>query len=209
MKFLSRLCGLALFFMLSAAAIWAQPRPVSSTPPPVKNDKVMASNAPTPAPAPASVKAKYEGGIFGYRKKQEGTLQFDENNNRLVFRTKDGKEMLSFPYSSLNMVYPDTKAVRPAAATVIGSLPLPYGANIPAWFVRKKVRYLSFQFSEPNMPGGLTSFKLENKETLFSIVTALCEKAQLTSQGDSCFRPRPNAVSNSQTIAVPLPRPRP
>ncbi len=207
MKFLSHLCGLALFVMLSAAAVWAQPRPVSSTPPPAKNDKVMASN--TPTPAPASVKAKYEGGIFGYRKKQEGTLQFDENNSRLVFRTKDGKEMLSFAYSSLSVVYPDTKAVQPMAANVIGRLPLPYGANIPAWFVRKKVRYLSFQFNEPNTPGGLTSFKLDNKETLFSVLTALCEKAQLTSQGDSCFRPRPNAVSNSQTIAVPIPRQRP
>jgi hypothetical protein len=39
-------------------------------------------------PAPKSVKAKYEGGVFGYTKTMEGTLTFDDQNNRLVFKDK-------------------------------------------------------------------------------------------------------------------------
>ncbi|MCV4633028.1 hypothetical protein OFB83_30980, partial [Escherichia coli] len=35
-------------------------------------------------PAPQSFKAKYEGGILGYNRKLDGTLQFDDANSRLV-----------------------------------------------------------------------------------------------------------------------------
>ena len=31
------------------------------------------------------MKAKYEGGIFGYNKTMEGTLSFDDTNQRLLF----------------------------------------------------------------------------------------------------------------------------
>jgi hypothetical protein len=175
-----------LLLALWAVAVWAQPRP-AATPAPAQTPAQPAAT-PKPPPPPANIKAKYEGGVFGYNKKQDGTLQFDEVNRRLIFRTKEGKELLSFNYSNLDLIYPDTKAVRPGAATVVGSIPLPYGANIPAWFVRKKQRYVVFRFSQPGAPAGVPSFKLTNKETALSVVAALCEKAQLRTQGDGCYK---------------------
>lgn len=212
MKFAFRVGCLILLATGCTFAAYAQPRPVSPTaptksaPPPATATAQPGGTTaqPAPPPAPANVKAKYEGGVFGYNKKQDGTLQFDEVNSRLVFRNKEGKEMLSFPYSSLQQVYPANKAVQPMAATVIGSLPLPYGANIPAWFVRKKVRYMTFQFSDTNIRGGLTSFKISDKELLASMIAALCDKAQLTTQGDSCYRPQSNR--NGQIMVAPIPR---
>ena len=35
--------------------------------------------------APVSFKAKYDGGMFGFSTKEEGTLKFDDANFRLVF----------------------------------------------------------------------------------------------------------------------------
>ena len=50
-------------------------------------------------PAPQTVKVKYEGGIFGYNKKLDGTLSFDEVNQRLLFREKNSQQVVFFvPY---------------------------------------------------------------------------------------------------------------
>jgi hypothetical protein len=118
----------------------------------------------------------------------EGTLNFDEVNSRLVFRTKEGKELLSFPYSSLKLIVPDTKAVRPAAATVASAVPLPYYSNVAAMFIRKKQRYLNFQYEVTDATSSGASFRIDNKELLFSVVASLCEKAQLKAQGQACYR---------------------
>ena len=183
---------LCLLTAFCAVVAWAQPRPAanptSSAPPATNAPAQPAATTPKPPAPPATLKAKYEGGVFGYKKKLEGSLNFDEVNSRLVFRTKDGKELLSFPYSSLRLIVPDTKAVRPAAATVASSIPLPYGANIAAAFIRKKQRYLNFQYDVTNATASGASFRLENKETLLSVVASLCEKAQLKAQGDACYR---------------------
>ena len=55
--------------------------------------------APKPAvkPAPKSVKAKYEGGVFGFRKTMDGTLTFDDENNRLLFKDKKPPKEISIP----------------------------------------------------------------------------------------------------------------
>ncbi len=184
--------ALSLLTALCAVAAWAQPRPAANPAPsaPVTNAPAQPTAAALPKPPapPATLKAKYEGGVFGYKKKIEGSLNFDELNSRLVFRTKDGKELLSFPYSSLRLIIPDTRAVRPAAATVASAIPLPYGANIAAAFIRKKQRYLNFQYDVTTATASGASFRLDNKEMLLSVVAALCEKAQLKSQGDACYR---------------------
>jgi hypothetical protein len=147
--------------------------------------------APKPPPAPQTFKAKYEGGIFGYNKKQEGTLTFDDANNRLVFRNKEQKEFLSIPYSAVIGAYGDTKAGRPKAAQVVGALPLPYGANMLSWLARKKYRYLTLQFNDSdNGARGITSFKVENKELLNSVLNTLAEKAELEARGDAFIRPK-------------------
>ena len=193
MTIVRQIFGLCLFIALCAVCAWAQPRP-AATPGPKNAPAAPAAatgqpaSAPTPAPPPATLKAKYEGGVFGYNKKQEGTLNFDEVNSRLVFRNKEGKEMLSFPYESLKTIYPDTKSVRPAAATVASAVPLPYGANIAAYFIKKKQRYLTFQFVPVGAPGGLTSFRIDDKALLFSVIVSLCEKAELRQQGDACYK---------------------
>lgn len=145
--------------------------------------------APKPAPAPQTFKAKYEGGIFGYNKKETGTLSFDDANDRLVFRNKEQKEVLSIPYSAVMGAYGDTKAGRPKAAQVVGALPLPYGANMLSWLARKKYRYLTLQFNDVDTNArGITSFKVDTKELLNSVLYTLAEKAELEGRGDGYIR---------------------
>ncbi|MBC7909629.1 MAG: energy transducer TonB [Pyrinomonadaceae bacterium] len=154
-----------------------------------------------PAPAPATVKAKYEGGIFGYNQKQDGTLFFDDVNTRLVFRNKYGKELFSIPYAAVLSTFGDTQSRRPTAASVIGSA-VPYGLGLPALFIKKKYRYLTMQFEDPDTRvAGATSFKLENKETLASVVNTLGKKAGLTQRGEVFVRVRPKMepVSSAST----------
>lgn len=173
------LLGVSLLIALMASAVIAQrPSTMSNQ---AKPEAV--------APAPQTVPAKYEGGVFGYRKKQDGSLTFDDANKRLVFRDKHQKEVFSIPYDGVMMTFADTQSRRPAAASVIGSIPLPYGANIPAWFVKKKYRYLTVHYSDPDAQvAGVTSFKLQNKEILASVVATLANKAGLTPRGDIFVR---------------------
>jgi hypothetical protein len=53
---------------------------------------------PTPAPAPSTVKAKYEGGVFGFPNKKTGTLTIDATNSRLVFSDGKHSELFSIPF---------------------------------------------------------------------------------------------------------------
>jgi TonB family protein len=176
-------------FLIAVAAIGAQaqrPRAVDTT---------QAGTAPSPAPAPSSVKAKYEGGVFGYNKKQDGTLFFDDLNNRLVFKNKQQKEVLSIPYPTVNQAFADTQARRPTAASVISAIPVPYGLNIPAAFIKKKYQYLTMQFyDEDSRMGGVTSFKLANKATVASVLNTLANKAGLTPRGEIFVRQKTNQV---------------
>src|SRR5688572_16988503 len=71
----------AVLILIGALAISAyaqRPRTMD----PAKGDS--AQSAPTPPPAPQTFKAKYEGGVIGYTKKQDGTLSFDDTNSRLI-----------------------------------------------------------------------------------------------------------------------------
>ena len=141
-----------------------------------------ATAATPPAPAPQTVKAKYEGGVFGYSRKMDGTLTFDDANQRLLFRDEKQKEILFVPYKALTGAYADTHSVRPAAATVASHVPL-YG--IPAGFIKTKVRYLTLQYNDPDSnAAGITSFRLENKDVLDSVLNTLANKAGLTPRGE-------------------------
>jgi len=165
--------------------------------------KTPAPAATTTAAAPRTVKAKYEGGIFGYNQKQTGTLNFDDANTRLLFRNKKGGEYLSIPYHSIAAAYADTKSRRPTAATVAGSIPLPYGLNLPALFIKKKYRYLTMQFNDPDTGvQGTTSFKLDNKEVIASVLTALAAKADLTQRGEAFVR-RPKTATTQTGQPTP------
>jgi hypothetical protein len=155
---------------------------------------------PAPPAAPQTFKAKYEGGIVGYMKKQDGTLTFDDANSRLLFRNKQNKEVLFIPYKAVMAAWPDTQSRRPTAATVIGSIPAPYGLNIPAWFVKKKYRYLTLNFEDPDTNvAGLTSFKVANKELLESVLYTLAGKADLVARGEGYVRKKATAQSGAGT----------
>lgn len=136
----------------------------------------------TTKPAPKSMKAKYEGGVFGYKKTMDGTLIFDDENNRLYFKDNKPPKEISIPYAAINSAFADTQKQRPAAATVASHVPF-YGW--PAGFIKTKVRYLTIQFEDPDSKvSGVTSFKLENSDVLEAVLNALAEKTGMTRRGD-------------------------
>ena len=136
----------------------------------------------TSTPAPQSVKAKYEGGIFGYRKKVEGTLSFDEPNQRLLFRNQSQKEVFSIPYEAVTAAFADTQSKRPGAAGAIGHASI---YTMPALLLKKKYRYLTLSYHDHDtQTSGNASFKLQNKEVLESVLATLVNSAQLTARGE-------------------------
>src|SRR6185295_2420163 len=170
-----KLTGMLLLTVAMSAAVYAQrPRAVEKTAP------ADATKA-TPAPAPQTMKAKYEGGIFGYNKTMEGTLSFDDTNQRLLFR-KDNKEIFFIPYNAVTSAFADTQKRRPTAATVAQAVP-----NI-GWalgMIKTKVRYLTLQYSDPDTRvSGITSFRLDNKDMVESAVYTLANKAGMVPRGE-------------------------
>jgi hypothetical protein len=148
------------------------------------------------APAPKTVKAKYEGGIFGYTKTMEGTLTFDDENERLLFKDKKPPKEISIPYDAVTSAFADTKKVQPAAATVASNVPSIYA--LPARFIKHKVRYLTIQYSDPNSKiTGITSFKLDNQQILQSVLVALADKTNMTLRGDIYVKKKPEDSSKA------------
>lgn len=147
-----------------------------------------ASSMPAPPAAPTTVKAKYEGGVFGYKKKVDGTLNFDDINQRLIFRDSKGKELFPIPFQSITGAYADSHKVRPKAATIGSNVPF-YGW--PIGFIKTKVRYLTLQYDDPDSRvAGVTSFRLENKDILDSVLYTLANKAGLDRRGEVFVRKR-------------------
>lgn len=176
--------GLALFaFSLNSLA---QLRPV---------EKTTAAKSDVRTVAPISFTAKYEGGVFGFDDKQEGSLKFDDVNERLIFFGKDQKEKFSIPYKAMLIVSPQTRSVRSAAGTAISVIPLP-GAGL-AGLIREKRRYLAVSYSDPDVAvRGLANFKLQSKEMLESVIQTLGEKAKLVQRGDAYYRPRGTSAAD-------------
>ena len=176
LKGLRLVAGTVLISMIAGAALAQRPRTMNQ-------DKAEpTTNVPPPPPAPQTVNAKYEGGVFGYNKKMEGTLNFDDANQRLVFRDGKQKEILFVPYNAITGAYGDTHAVQPAAATVASNIPY---IGLPASLIKTKVRYLALQYSDPDSKvAGVTSFRLENKDMLDSVLSTLAGKAGLSRRGD-------------------------
>ena len=140
-------------------------------------------------PAPPIVKARYEGGFFGLSEKESGTIRFDDPNDRLTFHGEDGKELFWIPYGSVLMVYPAEKSVTSTAGAVASHIPLP-GAGLLG-LIKEKRRYLVLQFDDPDVDAkGSTSFKMENKEILESMIFSIGTKAKLRQRGDAYIRPK-------------------
>jgi hypothetical protein len=171
------LTGLVLLLLMTGAALAQRPRSMNQDKPD------PAANVPPPPPAPPTVKAKYEGGVFGYDKKLDGTLNFDDTNQRLVFKNDKQKELLFIPYTAITGAYGDTHRVQPAAATVAGHIPSVYA--IPAKLLKTKVRYLTLQYNDQDSKvAGVTSFRLENKDILDSVLNTVAGKAGLSRRGE-------------------------
>ena len=170
-----RILLISLFVLTGVFSAVAQPRPIA-----VENKNAK--------PAPESFAAKYEGGMFGYSERFEGTLSFDDVNERLAFKTAKG-EIFSIPYDSLLVVYPQSQSVSTTAGSVISAIPVP-GAGL-AGFIREKRRYLILQINDADTDiRAAVNFKLESKALLDSVVAALGAKAKLTQRGDAFFRPK-------------------
>lgn len=175
-----RLSGAILGVTVMAGTVAAQrARPITQD----SNSTQVSTNMPAPAPepAPATVSAKYEGGVFGYNKKMDGTLNFDDSSQRLVFRDKKNKEILFVPYNAITGAYGATHKVQPAAATVAQHIPY---VGLPASLIKTKVQYLTLQYSDPDSKvAGTTSFKLD-KDIIDSVLFTLADKAGLTRRGE-------------------------
>ncbi|MDQ1523643.1 MAG: hypothetical protein QOE47_1567 [Pyrinomonadaceae bacterium] len=181
----SSIAALLLLTSLAPGASGQRTRTVSD-PAEAKKPAATAGTTNVNAPVPQNVKAKYEGGIFGHNKKQTGTLHFDDDGRRLVFRDKTQKEYISLPYKAIAAAFADTRSLRPTAATIIGSASL---YTLPALLFKKKYRYLTMQFNDPDSQvQGVTSFKVENKEMMASLLEAVARKAELTPRGEAYVR---------------------
>ncbi len=172
------LFSLAFGLLACVCAVSAQPRPAEKGKPTAAQTN-----------APETLAAKYEGGMFGFDKKEEGSLKFDDINERLVFFGKDKKEKFAIPYDAMAVVYTGTKSVRSGAGTAVSVIPLP-GAGL-AGLIREKRRYLTIQFSDKDVEAsGVANFKIENDQLRETVVHTLGAKAQLTQRGDAYYRPR-------------------
>jgi hypothetical protein len=181
---------LVLLGALLAGGVFAQ-RPRTMDPEPA----AKTSTTTTTKPAPKSMKAKYEGGVFGYKKTMDGTLMFDDENNRLFFKDNKPPKEISIPYSAINSAFADTQKRRPGAATVARNVPY---FGWPAGFIKTKVRYLTIQFEDPDSKvSGVTSFKLENKDVLDSVLAALAEKTGMTKRGDIYIKKKTDEASKT------------
>jgi hypothetical protein len=168
--------ALSLFALASIAS--AQPRQIDKT----QNPTVPVK------PAPASFPAKYEGGMFGFSKREEGTLKFDDANSRLVFFNKDQKEQFSVPYKAMLIVFPQSQSVQSTTGKVVSVIPY---AGLLGGFIKEKRRYLIINFDDPDVDAkGMVNFKLEDKDILDSVVAALGTKAELKPRGDAYYRPK-------------------
>jgi len=157
---------------------YSQPRPVERPAQPVKK-----------APVLPSYVAKYEGGLFGFSSKRDGTLNFDDANQRLVFYGEDGRELFSIPFASVLVIYPQSKSVTSTTGQVVQHVPLP-GAGL-AGFIKEKRQYMILHIDDPDADvKGVVNFKLKNKEELDSIIDNLGSKAGLQQRGDSYYRPK-------------------
>ncbi|HMS08616.1 MAG TPA: hypothetical protein PKE66_03955 [Pyrinomonadaceae bacterium] len=169
----------AFFLLAASVGLAAQVRPAGTGA--TSDDKKDA--------APQSFEAKYEGGMFGYGKKESGTLRFDDVNERIVFHGKDGKEKFSIGFQQISVISPQSRSVTSTTGNVVRNIPLP--GSVLGGLIKEKKRYLIVQFADRDADvSGTVSFKLDNLKLLESVIQTLGEKAKMTQRGDAYYRPR-------------------
>ena len=178
--------------VLAAASLTVQaqrPRSVNDS------SGTTASTAAPPPTAPQTITVKYEGGVFGYNKKMDGTINFDDANNQLVFRNKEQREVFTIPYNSIASAFADTKSKRPIAADIASRASI---FGLPALLIKKKFRYLTLQYNDADTRiNGTTSFKMENADILNSALYTLAQKANLKQRGDVYVKQRKDNTTDT------------
>ena len=220
MKFVSKSLPLLLLAAtLSPGAVFAQrtrqvgdaPRTV---PPPQQQQTEQGAAegkrtpkvvAPTPPAPPKVVPAKYMGGFAGYRKKQEGMLTFDDRNQRLVFRDKNEKEVISISYDAVMVAFADHETRRlmgnGTQSVVLGTAGI---LGLPGLLFKKKFEYLTIQFEDPETYlKGVTQFKLKDQEIIDSVAYALAQRAGLVQQGQIYTRRRTMEPASAEKTSNP------
>jgi hypothetical protein len=186
--------------------------PTSPVPPPPPQQESQQEGQPRPkvvVPAPPAppkvVPAKYMGGFAGYRKKQEGMLTFDDRNQRLVFRDKNEKEIISISYDAVMVAFADTETRRALGSGTSQVLMSGIGIlGAPALLFKKKFQYLTIQFEDPDTYlKGTTQFKLASKEMIDSVAYALAQKAGLSQQGEVYTRRRTMQPASAEKTSNP------
>ena len=171
---------LTLAVLLVPAFIAAQPRPA---------DKSAAAQGNLPAAFPA----RYEGGIFGARKKQKGSLRFDDANERLVFYRQDDREMFSIPYASFVVIYPDSKENMTQTGNVMSKMPLP-GAGLFG-LATTSAKYLVINYDEVEVDAqGTANFRFDKKDQLVAFIDALGTRAKMVKRGDAYYRAKRKSI---------------
>ena len=161
--------------------------------------------APAPPAPPKVVPAKYMGGFAGYRKKQEGMLTFDDRNQRLVFRDKNEKEVISISYDAVMVAFADHETRRlmgsGTQSVVLGTAGI---LGLPGLLFKKKFEYLTIQFEDPETYlKGVTQFKLKDQEIIASVAYALAQRAGLIQQGQIYTRRRVSEPASAEKTSNP------
>lgn len=165
---------------LFASSAFAQPRPA---------DKASSTPTPPLTNLPPAFEAQYEGGMFGNSQKEAGTLKFDDENQRVVFFGKNGKEMFWVPYKALLVIYPDSKKSVSTTGNVVSRLPLP-GAGL-AGLMTKSSKYLIVKYDDEDVDvEGTANFKFDEREMLIRFIHALGTKAKMIQRGEAYYRGR-------------------
>lgn len=162
--------------------------PVASQIRPVEKDEQRPTSV-NVAPAPERFPAKYEGGMFGYAKREDGTIRIDDINERIVFHAKDGKEKFSLSFNDMQMIYPESRSVTSNTGNIVRNIPLP--GSMLGGLIKEKWRYIIINFNDADADvRGTVSFKLSSKELLESVIHTVGKKAGMTQRGDAYYRPR-------------------
>ncbi|HEY0405677.1 MAG TPA: hypothetical protein VGC89_08105 [Pyrinomonadaceae bacterium] len=213
MKKIYNLLGLSLLLMMAAGSAFGQRPRVSDdapqTPPPQQQEETetrpAAKPMPTPPPAPKFAKAKYMGGYFGLKQKQEGSLSFDDRNNRLVFRDKQEREIISISYDAVLATFADSeerqKMSNGTRSVVLGTAGI---LGLPAMLLKKKFEYFTIQYKDPDTDvDGTTQFKMKDKDLVRSMAHTLAQKANLVRRGEIYVRRKDDAARKQHTDDAP------
>ena len=220
MKFVSKSLSLLLLAAALApgAALAQRQREIGDAPKPVpppaeqqpqpqaqEGDAQPKVKVPTPPAPPKVVPAKYMGGFASYRKKQEGMLTFDDRNQRLVFRDKNEKEVISISYDAVMVAFGDHETRRlmgdGTKSAVLGTAGI---FGLPGLLFKKKFEYLTIQFEDTETYlKGVTQFKLKNQEIIDSVAYALAQRAGLVQQGHIYTRRRVSEPASAEKTSTP------